>query len=54
LIAGEAASSDCKAEHGHGSPIDRDKRLKHLVRPNGSPINDDLQVLLGLDLQAMM
>ncbi len=45
---------DCQAEHRHGSPLYRDKRLKHMVRPNTCPINDDLQVLFGLDLQAMM
>ena len=45
---------DGQAEHGHGSPLYGDKRLKHLVGPNTCPIYDDLQVLLGLDLQAMV
>jgi hypothetical protein len=45
---------DCQAKYGDGSSIYRDKRLKHLVRPHASPINDDLEILLRLDLQAMM
>jgi hypothetical protein len=44
----------CQAEHGHGSSLYRDERFKHLVRPNTCPIYDDLQVLLGLDLQPVM
>ena len=43
-----------EAEHRYGTAIYRDQSLQHLITPHAPPINDDLQILLRLDLQAMM